>query len=299
MGEQISDQEMSFVSSELHHNESVVDNEIDDRDLLLVKSQPELSFSEAYCKWHWDGKNKTRTETYQENTNKGKPGWKRQLPLFAEFVMVLFRLRLGLLQKQISDIFCISQPSVSKIFTTWITLLYHVFKQVLVRWPSKNLPKCFSKYPRTRVIIDCTETKVEKPSAPSSQKVTWSDYKSHNTFKLLVGITPSGVSFISDLYSGAISDRAITTKSGLLEQLEPMDDVMADRGFNLSDLISKKKATLNIPSFAKGKQLSTKAWTRTRRIAFLRIHVERAIQRMNKFRLLQVVIPVRQYSGSG
>ena len=32
---------MSFVSSELDHNESVVDNEIDDRDLLLVKSQPE------------------------------------------------------------------------------------------------------------------------------------------------------------------------------------------------------------------------------------------------------------------
>ena len=57
----------------------------------------------------------------------GKPGRKRQL---AEFVMVLVRLRLGLLQKQISDIFCISQASISKIFTTWITLLYHVFKQV-------------------------------------------------------------------------------------------------------------------------------------------------------------------------
>ena len=166
--------------------------------------------------------------------------------------MVLVRLRLSLLQKQISDIFCISQPSVSKIFTTWITLLYHVFKQVLVRWPSKQLikkyfPKCFSKYPSTLVNIDCTEITVDNPSAPSSQKVTWSDYKSHNTFKLLVGITPSGAfSFISDLYFGAISDRAITIKSGLLEQLEPMDDVMADRGFNLRDLITKKKATLNI-----------------------------------------------------
>ena len=159
----------------------------------------------------------------KENTDKGKPGRKRQLPLFAEFVMVLVRLRLGLLQRQIADIFCISQPSVSKIFTTWITMLYHVFKQVLVRWPSKqlvkrHLPKCFSKYPRTRVIIDCTELKAEKPSAPSSQKVTWSDYKSHNTFKLLVGITPSGAfSFVSDLYSGARSDRAITIRSGLIE----------------------------------------------------------------------------------
>ena len=131
-------------------------------------------------------------------------------------------------------------------------MLHHMFKQVLIRWPSKqlvkrHLPKCFSKYPRTHVIIDCTELKVEKPSAPSSQIVTWSDYKSHNTFKLLVEIIPlRAFSFVSDLYSGAISDRAITIRSGLIEKLEPMDDVMADRGFSLRDLVTKKNATLNI-----------------------------------------------------
>ena len=75
---------------------------------------------------------------------------------------------------------------------------------------------------------------------------------------LNVGINPSRVfSFIFDLYSGAISDRAITIRSGLLEKLEPMDDVMADRGFNLRDLVTKRNAILNIPQFAKGKPLST------------------------------------------
>ena len=87
-----------------------------------------------------------------------------------------------------------------------------------------------------------------------------------------------------------IRDRAITIESGLLEQLEPMDDVAADQGFNLRDLITKKKATFNRLPFARGKQLSTKSCTRTRRIASLRIHVERAIQRMKK--LLQGVIPI-------
>ena len=67
---------------------------------------------------------------------------------------------------------------------------------------------------------------------------------------------------------------------------------MADRGFNLRDLVNKRNATLNIPQLAKGKQLSTKACTKTRRIASLRIHIERAIQRMKKFRLLQGVIPI-------
>ena len=68
---------------------------------------------------------------------------------------------------------------------------------------------------------------------------------------------------------------------------------MADRGFNLRDLVTKRNATPNIPPSAKGKPLSTKACTKTRRIASLRIHVERAIQRMKKFiRLLQGVIPI-------
>ena len=70
---------------------------------------------------------------------------------------------------------------------------------------------------------------------------------------------------------------AITIRSELLEKLEPMVDVMADRGFNLRDLVTKRNATLNIPQFAKGKPVLTKACTKTRRIASLRIHVERAI----------------------
>ena len=114
----------------------------------------------------------------------------------------------------------------------------------------------------------------------------------HSNYLLQSPLTSGAFSFVSDLYSGVISDRAITIRPGLIEKLEPMDDVMADRGFNLRDLVTKRNATLNIPRFAKGKQLSTKAYTKTGRIASLRIHVERAIQRMKKFRLLQGVIPI-------
>ena len=128
----------------------------------------------------------------QENCDNGKPGRKRQLPLFVTPICYgACSPSFGLTKETNSrPLFSISQSSVSKIFTTWITILYHVFKEVLITWPSKelvktHLPKLFFKYPRTRVIIDCTELKIEKPGAPSSQTVTWSDYKSHNTFKLL------------------------------------------------------------------------------------------------------------------
>jgi len=69
---------------------------------------------------------------------------------------------------------------------------------------------------------------------------------------------------------------------GFIEKLEPKNDVMADRGFNLRDLGTKRNATLNISPFAKGKQLSAKACTEIRRIAYLIVHVQRAIQRMKK-----------------
>jgi len=98
---------------------------------------------------------------------------------------------------------------------------------------------------------------VEKSTQPSAQKITWSDYKSHSTFELLVGNSPSGAfTFVSKLWCGGVSDRNITQKSGLIDNLEPLDDVMADTGFNIRDMVTKKKATLNIPPFAKGKSLS-------------------------------------------
>lgn len=68
----------------------------------------------------------------------------------------------------------------------------------LIVWPSEeviatNMPDCFNKFPSTRVIIDCTEFFIEIPSSLVNQTITYPSYKSHNTFKLLVGISPTGV----------------------------------------------------------------------------------------------------------
>ena len=156
------------------------------------------------------------------------------------------------------------------------------------------MPPTFRPYPNTRVIIDATEFHVEKPFRPAAQKVTWSNYKQGNTFKLLVGIMPTGtITFLSKLYSGSISDLHITEKSGLLNKLEEGDDVMADRGFNIRHLLLKKKCTLNIPAFTHGKKLSKKGVQRSRKIARLRIHVERGIRRMKTFKILSGIIPLR------
>ena len=188
---------------------------------------------------YWD-KNKDKQMKYQMAPN-SKPGPKRGLTLKEELIITLVRLRLGLMGRQLADIFSVSQSQLSRIFTTWVCFLATVLKEVLVLWPSqeevkRNLPRSFSKYPYTRIIIDCTEMYIEKPTSPYAQRATWSEYKEHNTIKALVGITPSGYfSFLSKFWTGSTSDRKITQESGLTDLLEEGD--------------SKKKVYLNIPPF--------------------------------------------------
>ena len=206
---------------------------------------------------YWD-KKKNQKSYYQDDPEKDKPGRKRNLELKEEFILVLLRLKLGLMERHLADMFAVSVSTVSRIYITWVRFLALTFKGSILRWPSKeeiksHIPNSFSKYPDTRVIIDCTEFFIEKPSSPSAQKATWSDYKHHNTVKLLVGITPSGAfSFISKLWSGSTSDRRVTQESGLIDLLEEGDQVMADRGFTIRDLLTKKGVKLNMPPFTKG-----------------------------------------------
>ena len=58
-----------------------------------------------------------------------------------------------------------------------------------------------------------------------TKKVTFSNYKGTHTMKALIGCAPNGaVTFVSDLYGGAESDKCIVMKSGVLDQLSSGDD---------------------------------------------------------------------------
>ena len=59
---------------------------------------------------------------------------------------------------------------------------------------------------------------------------------------------------------------------------------MADRCFNIQDDLTTIGVRVNIPPFLKGKQqLERNELVETRRIASLRIHVERAMERIKNF----------------
>lgn len=83
------------------------------------------------------------------------------------------------------------------------------------------MPEAFkAKYPHTRVIIDCTEIAVEAPESLHARAFFYSDYKHCNTYKALIGLTPAGgLSFLSELFPGSISNREIVAKCDILKSV--------------------------------------------------------------------------------
>lgn len=227
-----------------------------------------------------------------------KMGPKRKLTKIDEFLMVLMRLKLGLLTQDLADRFNVVESSVSSTFFTWMKMLSVELKCMLEYPPQahifSNLPKEAHLFPRLRCILDCTEIFIERPRHLLVQSMTWSSYKNHNTAKVLVGITPRGkISFISKAWGGRTSDVHIVNNSGFLELLDPYDQILADKGFTIKNQLLLRHAELIIPPGVKGQeQMLPCDVEKTKKVANFRIHVERAIARIKEYHILNGTYPI-------
>ena len=104
-------------------------------------------------------------------------------------------------------------------------------------------------------------------------------------------MSPDGTMvYISHLYECSVSDVDLVQQCGLLSLLESGDSVMADKGFDIQHLLSRLGVRLNIPPFRQDQQF-TPDIMKTKKIAAVCIHVERAINRMKQYALVGGVIP--------
>ena len=95
---------------------------------------------------------------------------------------------------------------------------------------------------KVAVVLDCFEVFIEEPS-----NLLLSNYKHHNTIKLLIGIaTPSVVSFISEAWGGRLSDKYLTEHCNILDKLLPGDVVLTNKGFDISDTVGMQQTNLCI-----------------------------------------------------
>ncbi|CAN7980211.1 unnamed protein product, partial [Ixodes pacificus] len=223
----------------------------------------------------------------------------RAVSLGDAVLMVLAKLRLALLNRDLAFRFNVSEATVAQIMVNFIPVLAKTFSKFIV-WPTRpniarTMPTIVRRYyPRCRIIVDCSECRIQRPLNFTARSQTYSHYKSTNTIKFLIGVTPCGaVSFISKAWAGRVSDKKLTQKSGLLDKLEPGDTVLADRGFLIQEDIGRVGARLVVPAYTRGKrQLSAQEVETARQMSKIRIHVERAIGRIKVFRILQDRLPI-------
>eukprot|EP00057_Strongylocentrotus_purpuratus_P026465 XP_011680939.1 PREDICTED: uncharacterized protein LOC105446175 [Strongylocentrotus purpuratus] len=217
-----------------------------------------------------------------------------------QILLLLMRLRLGLMFTDLGVRFRISRTTACTIFSTWLPLMANYMRCNIIFWPPRDTlarirPKSFATFhPKATCIIDCFEIFVQRPLNLMKRAQTYSNYKSHNTYKALYCIAPNGfVCFVSKLFGGRASDTFISRNCGFGEHLLPGDEVLADRGFTITDILPPG-VKLSIPTFTRGfkdRRLPEKCVTETRRIANVRIHVERAIRRLKCFKILSSTIP--------
>ena len=213
------------------------------------------------------------------------PGMKKEY-YWRSFIMTLMKLRLGATGYQdLSYRLGVSLSTLARRFQEMLDIMA-VRLDFLIFWPDreelqKTMPLCFLPTYGSKVvaIIDCYEIKIEKPSNLVARGSTWSQYKHSNTVKVLIAVAPQGVTtFVSECWGGRTSDKHLTLQSGLLKKLLPGDILLADRGFDISEEVAVTQASLQIPVFAIGMdQFPPTEIERTRKLANLRIHVERVI----------------------
>lgn len=221
--------------------------------------------------------------------------------------LTICRLRHNFGLKDLCIRFAISIQSCGIIFNKWVDHMYFKLGQLHI-WPHrddiiKNMTKEFrTDFPNTLVIIDGTEIKTQVPCGLALQSQLYSDYKSSTTLKALIGCDPRGtVIFVSELFTGSVSDKVLTEQSGFYDLLKTLksngyvkdgDAIMADKGFTIEDELKKLGLLLNIPPFAaSGKQMSIPDTALTQKIAKYRVHIERVIAKVKTYKILSCRVP--------
>ncbi|CAB1321137.1 unnamed protein product [Coregonus sp. 'balchen'] len=161
-----------------------------------------------------------------------------------ELFLFLMYLSLGSTEMDLADRFVIHHSTVSRIVVTWANYLYILLGSVSIWMSSEDvkavLPKEFSRYPDTQVIIDCTELRCQQPAMRCS------------VITSLLGMAPHGaVTFVSELYAGSISDKELFKQSGLFGLLTEDMAVMADKGFLIHDCVPGKVYRPLVKAWAK------------------------------------------------
>lgn len=216
-----------------------------------------------------------------------------------QVLLTLMKLKTNRVLDDLSKQFYISHTLATEIISYWIDKLEEVLRPLIPWLPRENIratmPAAFrANFPDTTCIMHCAESLVQKAhcsNSRGSRGESYSQFSPNNTLKYLVAVAPCGlIMFVSAAYGLRCTERLITMDSGILNFIMPGDQVMAERGFDINDLLMKRKAHLVTPSFSKKRRLQTDKIVFVGQTTQVRTHVERAVGCLKVYKILSQVI---------
>ena len=167
-------------------------------------------------------------------TTPKKMGKEMKLSSKNEFLLAIMKLRLGIQTMDLAIRFNVSEGSCSNIFLSCLRAMVdyvkafvfvHNLETVLATSPDRF--RCFKNLIG---FIGYTEVFIETPKSLELQSATCSEYKHYNTVKFLVFVAPdSSVIYVSEGYTGRVSDEAWTKDSVFLDEIPPFCSIMTDK----------------------------------------------------------------------
>ena len=98
---------------------------------------------------------------------------------------------------------------------------------------------------------------------------------------------------MSKAYTGRISDKEITLKSGFLDMLPRYSNIMTDKGFNLFDKCAAQCLHFTVPPGRRGaSQMTPAEINKTSAINKVRILVEQVVRRLKTFHFITTEMPI-------
>ena len=155
-----------------------------------------------------------------------------------------------------------------------------------------KVDQVMTAFPQVRLVINAKEQPIRRPeSSYEAQKPYDSGKKKTHTIKCQIAVGPDGVieSVSPSVPGGATHDVTLLRESKLLDQLEPGEGAMVDKGYDgIPDdyphvpIVIPQKARRNRP-------LTDEEKTSNRKISGYRIVVEHTLAQMNRFTVLRQV----------
>lgn len=120
-------------------------------------------------------------------------------------MLTMIKLKLNLSYITLGMLFSISGQLCKTYFYEFLTVLSEILK-VCIYLPSseeisKNMPTCFKDFMDCRIVLDCIEIFVQKPTCLCCRIKFYSQYKKSTTIKFMTGVSPAGlITFVQSLW---------------------------------------------------------------------------------------------------